>query len=128
METHFYQKSNKKFFYIGKCKKIHRKKQKLGVILKSMPIFLNSLANSLLITDGSCEKIYSDKEFVILATAGRHKKINVTYTEHHHFQQSNWFCITDFNTKQMISIKSARDIQKNELLGMKLNRDEFYKN
>ena len=49
----------------------------LGVTFKKYANleFLNSLANCLLIIDDSCEEIYNDKEFVKLATAGRHKNI-----------------------------------------------------
>ena len=39
-----------------------------------MPI-LNNLENCLLIIDHSFEEIYIDKEFVNLATAGRHKTL-----------------------------------------------------
>ena len=59
--------------------------------------FVNSLANCFLITDGSCEEIYNDKEFVQLATAGRHKNIDVIYIKHNLYQQSKWSRKIDLN-------------------------------
>ena len=55
--------------------------KRLGVTFKKYASleFLNSLANCLPIIDDSCEEIYNDKEFVKLATAGRHKNINVIF-------------------------------------------------
>ena len=41
--------------------------------------FLKNTENCLLIFDDSCEEIFNDKEFVKLATTGRHKNINVIY-------------------------------------------------
>ena len=47
----------------------------LGVTIKEYNTleFSNSLANCVLIIDNSCKEICNDKEFVKLATAGRHK-------------------------------------------------------
>ena len=64
----------------------------LGVTFKKYTNleFLNSLANCLLILEDSCEEIFNDKEFVKLATAGRHKNIKVIYIKHNLYQQSKW--------------------------------------
>ena len=40
---------------------------------------VRKLENVLLVFDDSCEDIYNDKEFVRLATAGRHRGIDVIY-------------------------------------------------
>ena len=97
--------------------------QKLGVIFKKYANleFLNNLENCLLIIDDSCEEIYNDKEVVKLATAGRHKKINVIYIKHNLYQQSKWSRTINLNTSHIILFKSARDIQQVEFLGEQLN-------
>ena len=103
--------------------------QKLGVIFKKYANleFLNNLENCLLIIDDSCEEIYNDKEFVKLATAGRHKKINVIYIKHNLYQQSKWSRTIVLNTSHIILFKSARDIQQVEFLGKQLNLVKFLK-
>ena len=90
--------------------------QKLGFIFKKYANleFLNNIENCLLIIDDSCEEIYNDKEFVKLATAGRHKKINVIYIKHKLYQQSKWSRTIDLNASPIILFKSARDIQQVE--------------
>ena len=50
--------------------------------------FFQNTENCLLRFDNSCEEIFNDKEFVKLATAGRHKNINVIYVKHNLYQQS----------------------------------------
>ena len=54
--------------------------------------FFQSLPNNgtkyLLIFDDSCEEISSSKEFVKIATAGRHKGLSTIYIKHNLFHQS----------------------------------------
>ena len=88
---------------------------------------MNNFENCLLIIDDSCEEIYNDKEFVKLATAGRHKKINVIYIKHNLYQQSRWSRTIDFNTSHIILFKSARDFKQVEFLGRQLNLVKFLK-
>ena len=81
--------------------------QKLGVIFKKYANLevLNNFENCLLIIDDSCEEIYNDKEFVMLATAGRHKKINDIYIKHNLYQQSKWSRTIDLNiTRHSVQI------------------------
>ena len=125
----FYPKFNVIFLY-REMQKIYIKMEKtLDVTLKKYAnlTFLNSLANCLLIIDDSCEEIYNDKEFVKLATAGRHKNINVINIKHNFYQQSKWSRTIDLNTTHIILFKSARDIQKFEFLGKQLNLVKFLK-
>ena len=75
--------------------------------------------------DDSCEEIYNDKEFVKLATAGRHKGLIVIYVKHNLFQQSRWSRTIDLNTSQIILFKSPRDIQQLDHLGRQLNLPKF---
>ena len=49
---------------------------------------LRNIENILLVFDDSCEEIYNDKQFVKLATAGRHRGLDVIYVKHNLFQQS----------------------------------------
>ena len=71
--------------------------------------------------DGSCEKIFHDKGFSKLATAGRHKTISVNYVKHNLFQESKWSRTIDLNTTNIILFKSPRDIQQIGLIGRQLN-------
>ena len=63
---------------------------------------LSELDDCLLVFDDSCEEIFNDKEFSKLATAGRHKKINVIYVKHNLFQQSKWSRTIDLNTTHIV--------------------------
>ena len=42
----------------------------------------------LLIFDDSCEEISNSKQFVKVATAGRHRSLNTFYIKHNFFHQS----------------------------------------
>ena len=101
----------------------------LGVTFKKYANleFLNSLANCRLIIDNSCKEIYNDKEFIKLATAGRHKNFNVFYIKHNFYQRSKWSRTINLNTTHIILFKSARDIQKVDFLGKQLNLVKFLK-
>lgn len=86
-----------------------------------------NLQNCLLIFDDSCEEIYNDKEFVKIATSGRHRNLNVIYVKHNLFQQSKWSRTIDLNTTHIILFKSLRDVQQIEFLGKQLNNSQFLK-
>ena len=80
-----------------------------------------NLSNCRLIFDDSCEEIFNDKEFVKIATSGRHRKLHVIYVKHNLFHQSKWSTTIDLNTTHIILFKSLRDIQQIEYLGKQLN-------
>ena len=86
---------------------------------------LRNLENILLVFDDSCEEIYNDKDFVKLATAGRHRGLDVIYVKHNLFQQSRWSRTIDLNTSHIILFKSPRDIQQLDHLGRQLNNTKF---
>ena len=67
------------------------------------------LKDCLLIFDDSCEKIYSDKTFLKLAAAGRHRNIDRTYVKQNLFHQSRWSRTIDLNTTYIDLFKSPRD-------------------
>ena len=126
----FYPKFNNIIFLYREMQQIYIKMEKtLAVNFKTYANleFLNSLANCLLIIDDSCEEICNDKEFVKLATAGRHKNINVIYIKHHLYQQSKWSRTIDLNTTRIILIKSARDVHQVQFVGKQLNLVKFLK-
>ena len=97
--------------------------KKLGVTLKKYTNseFKNSLENCLLIIDNSCKEVYSDKEFVKLATAMCHKKINVIYIKQNLYQQNKGSGTENLNTTHFSLFKSARIFEPVEYLGKQLN-------
>ena len=97
--------------------------QKFGVNLKTFMAlkFTQNIENCLLVFDDSCEEIFNDKEFVKLATAGRHRNIHVIYIKHNLYQQSRWPRTIDLNTTHLILFKSPRDVQQVDYLRKQLN-------
>ena len=87
-----------------------------------------NLSKCLLIFDDSCEEIFIDKEFVKIATSGRHRKLHVIYVKHNLFHQSKWSRTIDLNTTHIILFKSLRDIQQIEYPGKQLNCLQLLKN
>ena len=79
-----------------------------------------NLKQCLLIFDDSCEEIFNDKEFVKIATSGRHRKLHVIYVKHNLFQQSKWSRTSDLNTTHIVLFKSPRDINQIDYLGKQL--------
>ena len=78
-----------------------------------------------LVFDDTCEEIFNEKDFVKLATAGRHKNVYVIYVKHNLFQQSKQSRTIDLNTTHLILFKSPRDTQKIDYLGRQLNNAKF---
>ena len=87
---------------------------------------LRKIENILPVIDASCEEVYNDKEFVKLATAGRHKGFYVIYVKHNLFQQSRCSRTIDLNTYDIILFKSPLDIQLLDHIGRQLNVRNFY--
>ena len=75
----------------------------------------------MIVFDDTCEEIFNEKDFVKLATAGRHKNVHVIYVKHNLFQQSKQSRTIDLNTTHLILFKSPRDIQQIDYLGRQLN-------
>ena len=84
--------------------------------------FVNNLRDCMIVFDDTYEEIFNEKDFVKLATAGRHKNVHVIYVKHHLFQQSKQSRTIDLNTTQLILFKSPRDI---DYLGRQLNNAKF---
>ena len=79
------------------------------------------LSDCLLVYDDSCEEIFNNKEFVKIATSGRHRKLHVIYVKQNLFQQSKWSRTIDLNTTHIVLFKLLRDIQQIEYLGKQFN-------
>ena len=126
----FYPKFKNVIFLYHEMQPIYSQVGKhLNIVFKKFTNleFLQNTENCLLIFDDSCEEIFNDKAFVKLATAGRHKNINVIYLKHNLYQQRNWSRTIDLNTTHIILFKSPRDVQQVEFLGKQLNLTHFFK-
>ena len=88
---------------------------------------IETLSNSLLIFDDSCEEIYEDKRFAKIATSGRLKNVHVIFVKHNLFQQSKHSKTIDLNTTHVILFKSPRDVNQITYFGNQLNNARFLK-
>ena len=75
----------------------------------------------MIVFDDTCEEIFNEKDFVKLATVGRHNNVHVIYVKHNLFQQNKQSRTIDLNTSHLILFKSRRDIQQIDYLGRQLN-------
>ena len=66
-------------------------------------------------------KNFNDKEFVEIATSGRHFKRHVIYVKHNLFHQSKWSRKIDLYTTQIILFKPLGHIQLIDYLGRQMN-------
>ena len=86
---------------------------------------VNNLQDCMIVFDDTCEEVFNEKDFVKLATAGRHKNVHVIYVKHNLFQQSKQSRTIDLNTTHLILFKSPREIQQIDYLGRQLNNAKF---
>ena len=126
----FYPKFQRALYFYKEIQPLYSEKSNTHIIDLTFIKFngfdsLRNLENILLVFDDSCEEIYNDKDFVILATAGRHRGLDVIYVKHNLFQQSRWSRTIDLNTSHIILFKSPRDIQQLDHLGRQLNNTKF---
>lgn len=91
----------------------------------------NDGTNYLLIFDDSCAEISRSKEFEKLATAGRHKKLNVIYIKHNLFHKSPIGRDVELQNTHIVLFKSPRDVNQISKLGQQLglgkNLEIWYK-
>ena len=126
----FYPRFKRAIFFYTESQSMYSEKGKSHNIHLEFVKFngfdgLRNIENVLLVFDDSCEDIYNDNEFVKLATAGRHKGLDVIYVKHNLFQQSRWSRTIDLNTSHIILFKSPRDIQQLEHIGRLLDLTTF---
>ena len=81
--------------------------------------------NYLLIFDDSCEEICRSKEFQMLATAGRHRKLNVIYIKHNLFHKSPLGRDIELQNTHIILFKNPRDINQIKVLSKQLGVTEL---
>ena len=86
--------------------------------------FINSLKNNgtkyLLIFDESCAKICNSKEFVDIATAGRHRGFSTINIKHHLFHQSKLGRDVELQNTHIVLFKSPRDVHQVATLSVQL--------
>ena len=86
--------------------------------------FINSLKNNgikyLLVFDDSCAKICNSKEFVDIATAGRHRVFSTVYIKHNLFHQSKLGRAVELQNTHIVLFKSPRDVHQVATLSVQL--------
>ena len=98
--------------------------------------FINSLKNNgtkyLLIFDDSCAEICNSKEFVDIATAGRHRGFSTIYIKHNLFHQSKLGRDVELQNTHIVLFKSPRDVHQVATLSVQLGLgsalDDWYRN
>lgn len=74
----------------------------------------------LLIFDDSCDKILQCEAFSDLATAGRHKNLDVIFIKHNLYQKGKFSVTIDKNTTHVVITKSPRIGKQLKILGSEL--------
>ena len=80
----------------------------------------NNGTKYLLIFDDSCEEISNSKQFVKIATAGRHRGLNTIYIKHNLFHQSNLGRDVELQNTHIVLFKSPMDVLQINTLSQQL--------
>ena len=123
--VHFNQSLAKNFFnqhYQPLYGQIQRKNLKFnqGVDFELIENLPNNGTKYLLKFDDSCEEIPNPKQFVKVATAGRHRGLNTIYIEHNLFQQSKLGRDVELKNTHIVLFKSPRDVLQINTLSQQL--------
>ena len=86
-------------------------------LIENLP---NNGTKYLLIIDDSCEEISSSKQFVKIATAGRHRELNTIYIKHNLFHQSKLGRDVELQNTHIMFFKSPRDVLEINTLSQQL--------
>lgn len=125
----FYPGFQKVFYFFREYQNIFPKMQKLLPNIEFIQFTtleaIAGIENALLIFDDSCEEIFNDKEFVKIATSGRHRKLGIIYVKHNLSHQSKFSRTIDLNTTHIVLFKSPRDVGQIDYLGKQLNNFHF---
>lgn len=85
---------------------------------------INNLPNNgdsyLLIFDDSCEEISKSSDFVKLATAGRHRGINIIFIKHNLYHKSSKGRDVELQLTHIVLFKSPRDVNQISILSNQL--------
>ena len=86
--------------------------------------FINSLKNNgtkyLLIFDDSCAELCYSKEFVGIATAGKHRGFSTIYIKHNLFHRSKLGRDVELQNTHIVLFKSPRDVPQVAILNVQL--------
>ena len=74
----------------------------------------------MLIFDDSCEEICNSKDFVGIATAGRHRGLSTIYIKHNLFHQSKLGRDVELLNTHIVLFKSPRDVMRKTTLSKQL--------
>ena len=86
-------------------------------LIENLP---NNETKYLLIIDDSCEEISNSKQFVKVATAGRHRRLNAIYIKHNLFHQSKLRRDVELQNAHIALFKSPRDVLQINTLSQQL--------
>ena len=86
--------------------------------------FIQNLPNNgtkyLLVFDDSCEEIFSSKDFVKFAKAGRHKGLSTIFIKHNLFHQSRLGRDIELQNTHIVLFKSPRNVLQINTLSQQL--------
>ena len=74
----------------------------------------------MLIFDDSCEEVSNSKQFVKIATAGRHRVLNTIFIKHNLFHQSKLRRDVELQNTHIVLFKSPRDVLQINTLSQQL--------
>ena len=87
---------------------------------------IKMLENCVLVFDDSCEEVYHEKEIVMIAVAGRPKKIHCVFVRDILFNQSKWSRRIDLNTSYVLFLCLRATLSKLiSLVDNQINRSSF---
>ena len=86
-------------------------------LIENLP---NNRTKYLLMFEVSCEEISNFKQFVKIATAGRHRGLNTIYIKHNLFHQSKLVRDVELHNAHIVLLKSPRDVLQINALSQQL--------
>ena len=86
-------------------------------LIENLP---NNGTKYLLIFDDSCEELSNSKQFVKIATTGRHRGLNTIYIKHNLFHQSKLGRDVELQNTHIVLFKSPRDVLQINALSQQL--------
>ena len=86
-------------------------------LIENLP---NNGTKYLLIFDDYCEELSNSKQFVKVATAGRHRGLNTIYIKHNLFHQSKLGRDVELQNTHIVLFKSPRDVLQINTLSQQL--------
>ena len=102
------------------CKKLDNLEFVQGVHFEIIISLKNNVTKYMIIFDNSCAEICNSKEFVNIATAGRHRGFSTIYIKHNLFHQSKLGRDVELQNALIVLFKSLRDEHQVATLGLQL--------